>query len=93
MKVRRLCSILRQLSALAVLLAAAWSFGPSTPAYADVSVPNIFGDHMVLQRDQPNKGWGKAAGAAGVARTRETTVSPRKLRSKHFPGYGSAPRA
>lgn len=28
---------------------------------AEVSVPNIFGDHMVLQRNQPNKVWGKAA--------------------------------
>lgn len=61
MKVLRLFSILRRLPALAVLLAAAWSFGPSTQAYADVSLPNIFGDHMVLQRDQPNKVWGKAA--------------------------------
>ncbi len=27
---------------------------------ADVSLPNIFGDHMVLQRDQKNRVWGKA---------------------------------
>lgn len=28
---------------------------------AEVAVPNIFCDHMVLQRDQENKVWGKAA--------------------------------
>lgn len=61
MKVRRLCSILRQMPALAVLLVATWSMVPVPQAFADVSVPNIFGDHMVLQRDQPNKVWGKAA--------------------------------
>ncbi len=30
------------------------------PAQADVSLTNIFSDHMVLQRDQDNKVWGKA---------------------------------
>ena len=29
-------------------------------ACADVTLPNIFGDHMVLQRDQKNRVWGKA---------------------------------
>lgn len=29
-------------------------------AKADVSLPNIFGDHMVLQQKQKNKVWGKA---------------------------------
>ena len=29
-------------------------------AWADVSLPNIFGDHMVLQRGQENKVWGRA---------------------------------
>src|SRR5210317_1867990 len=27
---------------------------------ADISVPNIFSDHMVLQQKQQNKVWGKA---------------------------------
>ena len=27
---------------------------------ADVTLPNIFGDHMVLQREQANPIWGKA---------------------------------
>lgn len=29
-------------------------------AKAEVTLPNIFGDHMVLQQKQPNKIWGKA---------------------------------
>jgi len=29
-------------------------------ATADVKLPNIFGDHMVLQREQKNRVWGKA---------------------------------
>src|SRR5579871_4185407 len=29
-------------------------------AWADVKLPNIFSDHMVLQRDQKNKVWGLA---------------------------------
>lgn len=32
----------------------------AVPALADVSLTNIFSDHMVLQRDQANKVWGKA---------------------------------
>ena len=44
---------------------------------ADVSVPNIFGDHMVLQQKQANRIWGKAdAGErviVGVNRKRQTT--------------------
>ncbi|RMF40778.1 MAG: sialate O-acetylesterase [Planctomycetota bacterium] len=35
-------------------------------AMADVRVPNIFSDHMVLQRDQPNKVWGKADAGESV---------------------------
>lgn len=35
--------------------------GASSPSLAAVTVPNIFGDHMVLQRDQPNRVWGRAA--------------------------------
>ena len=30
-------------------------------AMADVTLPNVFGEHMVLQRGQKNKVWGKAA--------------------------------
>ena len=36
-------------------------FGICLSAQADVSLPNIFGDHMVLQREQTNPVWGKAS--------------------------------
>ena len=32
----------------------------SAPAEADVSLPRVFGDHMVLQQGMPLKVWGKA---------------------------------
>lgn len=35
-------------------------------AMADVTLPNIFGEHMVLQRSQKNKVWGKAAAGEEV---------------------------
>lgn len=35
-------------------------------AMADVTLPNIFGEHMVLQRGQKNKVWGKAAAGEEV---------------------------
>lgn len=41
--------------ALTILLSLA------TPLFADVRLPNVFSDHMVLQRDQPIKVWGWAA--------------------------------
>jgi len=40
--------------------------GPSQLAMADVTLPNIFSDHMVLQRDQKNKVWGKADAGEAV---------------------------
>ena len=41
--------------ALAALLAGFWS-----PTRADVKLPAIFSDHMVLQRDQKDRVWGWA---------------------------------
>lgn len=41
-------------------LACAAALGCAANALADVSVPNIFGDHMVLQQKQKNKVWGIA---------------------------------
>jgi sialate O-acetylesterase len=46
---------------------------------ADVKVPNIFSDHMVLQRDQPNRVWGTADAGEKVkvtigAQVHETTA-------------------
>lgn len=49
---------------VAGLLALA-SFGGS--AWADVELPNIFGNSMVLQQGQPNRVWGKAAAGEAVA--------------------------
>ena len=37
------------------------SLGICLSAQAEVSLPNIFGDHMVLQREQANPVWGKAS--------------------------------
>jgi sialate O-acetylesterase len=46
----------------AALLAAFCLFGKTRPsAHADVTLPAIFSDHMVLQRDMPNRVWGWAA--------------------------------
>ncbi|MFO0901690.1 MAG: sialate O-acetylesterase [Pirellulales bacterium] len=50
--------------AAAVVLA---SFASS--AHADVKLPNIFTDHMVLQQKQKNKVWGKADAGEAVAVT------------------------
>ncbi len=42
----------------------------TTPvAIAEVVLPNVFSDHMVLQRRQPNKVWGKAAPGENVSVT------------------------
>jgi sialate O-acetylesterase len=52
------------------LLTAAWlcvGFATTTVAVAEVSLPNVFSDHMVLQRRQPNKVWGKAAAGEKVS--------------------------
>ena len=38
-------------------------------ALADVALPNVFSDHMVLQRDQPNKLWGKAEPSESISAT------------------------
>ena len=36
----------------------------ASPVAADVTLPAIFSDHAVLQRDKPLPVWGKATGAA-----------------------------
>ena len=45
---------------LAIVLAVLPSAGPSAAARADVSLNNMFGDHMVLQQGIRNRVWGKA---------------------------------
>ncbi|NLC56098.1 MAG: sialate O-acetylesterase [Armatimonadetes bacterium] len=42
-------------------LAAAAALAAALPARADVSLPKVFGSHMVLQRDRPIPVWGWAA--------------------------------
>ena len=39
----------------------------TSAAMAEVALPNVFSDHMVLQRRQPNKVWGKAAAGEKVS--------------------------
>jgi len=48
---------MKPVSLLSVALLAAASF---TPARADVSLPSLFSDHAVLQRDQSVPVWGWA---------------------------------
>ncbi len=49
------------------VLATAISLCTVATSWAEVTLPNIFGDHMVLQRNQPNKVWGKGAASEKVA--------------------------
>jgi len=44
----------------AILAAALLGF-LNAPTFADVSLPSVFSDHMVLQRKQADRVWGKAA--------------------------------
>lgn len=48
-------------------LAALVTFVGAGSAMADVTLPNVFGEHMVLQRSQKNKVWGKAAAGEEVS--------------------------
>ena len=49
---------------------------------ADVSVPSVFSDHMVLQRDLPLPVWGTAApGEVGLGHRSGTSRDPRRPRS------------
>lgn len=47
------------------LVSALWTLG-SPSASAEVRLPNVFSDHMVLQRDKPIKVWGWAAPGESV---------------------------
>ncbi len=58
----RLLKATRSRAWLAVVVALAGAGS----AMADVTLPNIFGEHMVLQRGQKNKVWGKAAAGEEV---------------------------
>ena len=52
-----------------IFLTLALCLVPFTSLLAEVSVPNIFGEHMVLQRDQKNRVWGKASAGEKVSVT------------------------
>lgn len=60
----QLCRLLGRIALTAAMIAT-----PSAVLVAEVSVPNIFSDHMVLQRDQKNRVWGKAAASEKVTVT------------------------
>src|SRR5438270_9184361 len=51
------CRIVRSGLAIALMALVA---GPPRVARADVKLPALFGTHMVLQRDQPDRVWGWA---------------------------------
>ncbi len=42
------------------VILAAWLVGCCTAVHAEVRLPHIFGDHMILQQDKPVKVWGWA---------------------------------
>ncbi len=50
-----------------LILAAGFCLTPTAVLVAEVSVPNIFSEHMVLQRDQKNRVWGKAAASENIS--------------------------
>jgi sialate O-acetylesterase len=65
---------------LAIVVAAALTC-VAVPARADVSLNNMFGDHMVLQQGIPNKVWGRADPGESVtvslgSQTQATTAGP-----------------
>lgn len=67
-----------------LVLAAGFALTPTAVLVAEVSVPNIFSEHMVLQRDQKNRVWGKAAAAEKVSvkiagQTKDTTADANGL--------------
>jgi len=62
-------------------LVALTSFGAIAPVMADVRVPNIFSDHMVLQRGQENRIWGR--GEVGEKVT--ATIGGQSVRRKPEP--------
>lgn len=53
-------SALPQLWSRAALLGLMLCMSTAATGWSQVSLPNVFSDHMVLQRNQPNKVWGKA---------------------------------
>jgi sialate O-acetylesterase len=65
-------------------------FGLCVSAQAEVSLPNIFGDHMVLQRGQSNPVWGRADAGEGrdIHPRDKQTVANRLVRHALAKDYG-----
>ena len=57
---------LRSLLSLFVLYVAALSLSASLTASAQVTLPRVFSDHMIVQRDVPVHVWGMAGAGQGV---------------------------
>ena len=60
-------SLLKEAARSRVWLAVMVSLLGASTVMADVTLPNVFGEHMVLQRGQKNKVWGKAAAGEEVS--------------------------
>lgn len=58
-------AIFKRLRTIAIV-AGICGLATTEPASADVTLPNVFSSHMVLQRDQPNRVWGRAAAGEEV---------------------------
>jgi sialate O-acetylesterase len=61
--------MLRRLGLFALGLSAALLAGGDRPARADVTLPNLFGSHMVLQQKRKDRVWGWANLGEGVTVT------------------------
>ena len=60
----------------------------AAPARADVALPSIFTEHMVLPRDQPNRVWGRAETGEEVT----VTIRPqRQTATADHDGRGCVP--
>ena len=63
MAINRMTTIFRRSGWLAATLVA---FLSTSTVNADVKLPNVCGDHMVLQQGQKNKGWGVAEAGEAI---------------------------
>ncbi len=86
MKVSLLSCLIRKVPFGALALCA----GLATPCLADVKLPNVFSDHMVLQQGQENKVWGTATAGESVSisiadKTMETKADAKGMWSAKLP--------
>jgi sialate O-acetylesterase len=80
---RKIWQCQRWLASCVLLLGAFNASATLTPsvAQADVKVPNIFSDHMVLQREQANRVWGTADAGEKIT----VTIGEQKLETAADP--------